>query len=171
MRASASCLLWNREGVCILLTAHTAPKTKNTGWGGCCSKTTAEEDLTPCPCPSRHVHREFHSQGSLGALVLPGHGAHRSSTGPGCSRLLCCSQDPRQPLALPGPSLRFQPGLWLFLGRTQSSLCYKYPGAGLPARSWLGGVCVLKPNVVSLQLTLWVHDSPLCCLKKRNPLI
>lgn len=52
-------------------------------------------------------------------------------------------------------SLRLQLGFCPLAGHAQSSPCYKYPGAGLPASSWPGGG-LLKPNGVSLQLTLWV---------------
>lgn len=98
--ASASCLSWKREDDCVLLTAHTAPEIRSTGWGGCCSEAMAEGGLTPCPQPSKHVHRESHSPGSPGVLVLPSRGAPSSGAGAGCSQLLCRRPGARTPISL-----------------------------------------------------------------------
>lgn len=53
-------------------------------------------------------------------------------------------------------------------GHAQSSRCYKYPGTGLPAGP-AGAGGLLKPSGLSCQLTLCVHESPLCALSYRNP--
>lgn len=151
MGASACCLSWKREDVCVLPTAQAAPETGNTSPGGCRSDAMAEGGLTPRPRPPRCIHGGSHSLGSLGAPVLPGRGVPRS--GVGCAgagtwwQLVSVAlqqprgQDPRQPPALLGPSPHLQLGICPLAGHAQSSPCYKYPGAGLPALRGGGGCC------------------------------
>jgi len=115
-----------------------------------------------------------HSWGSLGASALPGHWAPSSRAGCVGARmrwqiilvasLQLWGRDPRQPPALLGPPCVSSWGCARSLDtlkvhraiNTRAQGCQRAPG-----REGL-----LKPNGLSLQLTLWVRDSPLCDLKR-----
>lgn len=186
--ASACCLSWKREDGCILLTAHAAPETGNATSGGRCPDATGEGGLAPCPRPLRCVHGGgvSHNLESLGALVLPGHGALSSGAGHAGARMwwqmvsVALLQprgwDPQQPPALPGlsPCLQLCWGCprvssWGFARSLDMLKVHRAINTQSRAASvLLAGGGLLKPNGLSLQLTLCVCDSPLCGLEKEE---
>lgn len=133
--------------------------------GRCCSDAAvAEGGSTPRPRPPRCVHR---GPTARGTLELPGCGVcGAQGDGLGCSAGAWARTPDSFQLCRGCPHV--PSGLCPLAGHAQSSRCYKYPGTGLPARPAGAGV-LLKPNGLSLQLTLCVHQSPLCGLKTRNP--
>lgn len=163
MGASARGLSRRREDARTLLTAHAALPTP----AGEDAAPPAEGGLTPRPRPPRRGHRRSHGLGCPGA-AWPGGAQLRSRVCGGQDvamvvSVLCRSPRVGTPNSRPRVLSR---GFARSLDRlkvhrainTRAQRCQRLLAGGAAQAKW-----------DSLQLTLWVRDSPRCGWRKRNP--